>query len=282
MRAIAEFAMRGQHYAIATSMIAAALPLLGWLSTVIVALVCLRHGVAAGTLILLWTLLPVGIAYYFVGDPSSAIVLISTFVMALVLRQTLSWELVLVASVVLSALGTVIFDLFASGTLDRVVEIYLEYLSQAQAAITLTAEEARTVLLGFFALGQALAMVVLLMIARWCQSALYNPGGFKKEIHSLRLSPIVSAGVLASLLVCLVFNEILGMWLPLLTVPLIFAAIGLVHWLITNYQLSKGWVAAFYAALILLFQLMYPFLASLALMDSWFNVRDRLQKTHKD
>jgi len=43
MRAIANSAMRGRAYAIAISMVAAALLLLGWLSTVIVALVCLRH-----------------------------------------------------------------------------------------------------------------------------------------------------------------------------------------------------------------------------------------------
>lgn len=282
MRAIAEFAMRGQTYAIATSMIAAALPLLGWLSSVIVALVCLRHGAAAGSIVLLWTLLPIGLGFYFVGDPSTAVVLVGTFLLAVLLRQTLSWELVLVATVVLSALGALLFDWVAGGLLDGFATVYLEYLAQVDAAIEITAEQARSILLGFMALGQACAMVVILIIARWCQSALYNPGGFGKEFRSLRLSPIVSAGVVFAMLVCFLFREQLGVWLPLLTVPLLFASIGLMHWLMKTYELSKNWVVAFYATLVLLFQLVYPFLASMALMDSWFNIRNRVQTNQKD
>ena len=98
--------MRTRMHAIATSMIAAVVPFLGWLSTVIVTLVCLRQGAAAGGFVLLWTLLPVGVGLYLVGDPSPLIALLSTFVLATLLRQTMSWELVLLASVVLAALGT--------------------------------------------------------------------------------------------------------------------------------------------------------------------------------
>lgn len=282
MRAIAEFAMRGQTYAIATSMIAAALPLLGWLSTVIVALVCLRHGVAAGSIILLWTLLPVGLSFYFVGDPSTGVVLVSTFLLAMLLRQTLSWELVLVASVVFSAIGALLFDWIAGGLLEAFAQTYLDYIAQVDAEVVLTLEQAKSVLLGFFALGEAFAMVVLLILARWCQSALYNPGGFGKEFRALRLSPMVSGGVLLAMLVCLMFREQFGTWLPLLTVPLVFAAIGLMHWLMKTNELSKRWAVAFYATLVLLFQLVYPFLASLALMDSWFNIRNRVQMNQKD
>jgi hypothetical protein len=125
MRAIAEFAMRGRAYAITISVVAAALPLLGWLSTVIVALVCLRSGVAAGSLIFLWTLLPVGAAFYFLGDPSPMIALVGTVAMALLLRQKRSWELVLVASVFFSAAGALVFEASAASILDGFVQIYI-------------------------------------------------------------------------------------------------------------------------------------------------------------
>jgi len=108
MKAIAEFAMRSQPHAIGVSMTAAVLPLLGWLSMVIVALVCLRQGMAVGSLVMLWTLLPVGATLYFFGDPSTAIALTGAFLMALLLRQVRSWEPVLVASVVLSGLGVLV------------------------------------------------------------------------------------------------------------------------------------------------------------------------------
>ena len=263
-------------------MVAAFLPLLGWLSTVVVALVCLRQGVAAGSLILLWTLLPVGIGLYLVGDPSPVLALIGTFLMAVALRQTMSWELVLIASVLLSVIGTVTFELTAAGILEKFVELYLDYIARVDASLSVTAEEAKSLLLGFFSMGQAIAMVTMLIIARWCQSALYNPGGFRKEFHQLRLSPAVSLAIVAGMLACYVFSDQLGRWLPLLTVPLILAALGLAHWFFASRNMSKHWVAALYASLIMLFQLVYPFLASLALMDSWLNVRNRLQTIQKD
>lgn len=274
--------MRSRTHAIGTSMVAAFLPLLGWLSTVVVALVCLRQGVAAGSLILLWTFLPIGIGLYVVGDPSPALALVGTFLMAAMLRQAMSWELVLIACVIFSAMGTIVFELTAAGILEKFVEYYLEYLGRVDASLAVSPQEAKNLLLGFFSMGQAFAMVVMLIIARWCQSALYNPGGFRKEFHQLRLSPVVSAVIVAGMLACYVFSDQLGRWLPLLTVPLILAALGLVHWVFASRNMSKSWVAALYAGLIMLFQLVYPFLASLALMDSWFNVRNRLQTIQKD
>jgi hypothetical protein len=282
MQAIAEFVMRSRAHAIATSMIAAVLPLLGWLSTVIVALVCLRHGIAAGSLVLLWTLLPIGVALYFVGDPSPVIALVGTFLLAALLRHTLSWELVLIALVVISALGTVLFELTAVDLLDRFVTFYMDYIRQIDPDTVILPEQARTVLVGLFAALQATAMAGLLIIARWCQSALYNPGGFRKEFHGLRLSPAVSTGAVLLIALCFAFNEHLGRWLPLLTVPLFIAALGLSHWLMATRSLSKGWVAGFYGSLVFLFQLVYPFLVSMALMDSWINVRNRLNKIQKD
>ena len=282
MRAIAEFAMRSRWHAIGTSMLAAVVPLMGWLTTVIVALVVLRYGVVAGSIVLLWATLPVGVALYYVGDPSPMIALTGAFMMAVLLRQALSWELVLVAAVFLSAVGTVIFEFGAAALLERFATFYLEYLVRIDSGIAMTREQAETLLLGFFALGQAVAMVVMLIIARWCQSALYNPGGFGREFRALSLSPGISGGVVAALLICYLFNDVLGRWLPLLTVPLVFAAISLMHWLVKTKELSTGWLAGFYAGLVLLFQLVYPLLASLALADSWFNLRNRIETIQKD
>jgi hypothetical protein len=282
MKALAEFAMRSRWHAIGASMVAAIVPLLGWLSTVLVVLVCLRHGVTAGTIILMWTLLPIGGVFYFMGDPSSLITLLGTFAMAVLLRQTLSWELVLVASVVLAAIGTVLFEFAAAGVLDRFVTFYIDYLAQIDSSLVIAPQEAKVLLLGFFAMGQAFAMIVLLIIGRWCQSALYNEGGFKSEFHQLRLSPAVSAVIVLSLVLCYAFNDVLGRWLPLLTVPLIFASLGLVHWTMADRKLSNNWVTGFYASLVFLFQLVYPMLASIALMDSWFNIRNKIQTNQKD
>ena len=170
----------------------------------------------------------------------------------------------------------------APGVLESLITIYMEYLEQVDASLRISAEDARTALLSFFSLGQAFAMIVLLIIARWCQSKLYNPGGFGKEFHQLRLSAGFAAVIVALMMLCFIFSEALGRWLLVLTVPLLFAGLGFVHWFMAERKLTNGWVVAFYASLVLLFQLIYPLLASIALMDSWFNIRKRIQTIEKD
>lgn len=282
MHGLAQFAMRSRLHAIAISLIAAAIPPLAWLSTIIVALVCLRHGVVTGSMLVLWTILPMGGWVYVSGDPSVLLTLVSTAGLALLLRKTLSWEVVLMASLVFSAISAGMFEWLAPGVIDRLIQIYMEYLQQLDASMQVSAEDAQAVLVGFFALGQALAMMVLLIIARWCQSGLYNPGGFKKEFHQLRLSSGFAAVIVAMMMLCFVFNEVLGRWLLLLTVPLLFSGLSFVHWFMAEKKLSKSWAIVFYVALLLLFQLVYPLLASIALMDSWFNLRNRIQTSQKD
>lgn len=282
MHGLAEFAMRSRTHAIAVSLIAAAIPPLAWLSTIIVALVCLRQGVATGAMLALWVLLPMSGWVYVSGDPSVILTMVSTAGLALVLRKTSSWEMVLIGVLVLSALSTWAIEWLAPGVVERLITIYMEYLEQVDVSLRVSAEDARTALLSFFSLGQAFAMTVLLIVARWCQSGLYNPGGFGKEFHNLRLSPGFAATIVALMMLCFIFSEVLGRWLLVLTVPLLFAALGFVHWFMAERKLSNGWAVAFYASLVLLFQLVYPLLASMALMDSWFNIRKRIQTIEKD
>ena len=282
MQAIAEFAMRSRSHAIAVSMVAAVLPFFGWLSTVVVTLVCLRQGLAAGSMVLLWTLLPIGIYLYLTGDSFPAITLTGTFLLAILLRQSMSWELVLIALVAVSAIGTVLFELTSASMMGALTQFYLDYMGQLNPGAVIDEAQATVVAKAIVSVSMALAIMTMLIIARWCQSALYNPGGFRKEFHGLRLSPPVGIIAVLLLALCFAFAEQLGRWLPLLTVPLFFAALGLIHWMMASRQLSNGWIAGFYASLVLFFQLFYPFLVSLALMDSWVNVRNRLNKIQKD
>jgi hypothetical protein len=275
MRALAELVMRGRRYAIGASMVGASIPLLNWLSTAIVGLVVLRKGAAEGSIVLLWALLPLGIAVYFVGDPMPVIALVGTAIMAYILRVTLSWELAIAVAVIASAIGSLVFEYTAADLLVMLVEFYVE-LSK-QNSIEVSSEVARTAIVGIYARGQACGMCALLVLARWWQSQLYNPGGFQKEFHQIRLTPWFSTGVVVAMIFSFVFDDQLGRWLPLLTVPLVFSGIALVHWTFGFRKMSVNWVIAFYLLLIILSNLIYPILASLALMDSYLNLRQRIQ-----
>jgi len=281
MRALAEFAMRGRNYAIGVAVVSGSLPLLNWLCSAIVGLVILRKGLLEGLLVLLWALIPMGLAVYYFGDPSSVIALIGTAMLAYVLRVTVSWEVTFALAVVISVVGSLIFEQMGAEVLADIVEFYMGYVAQIAAELQttdeLSYEAAQTFIMGFFAMGQAYSMLLFLILARWLQSQLYNPGGFKKEFHQLRLSPLMSGILIALLLICFVFNEQLGRWIPVLFVPLVMMALSLVHWMMSYRKLTGPWVFGFYILLLLLFQVIYLLLASLALMDSWFNLRARIQ-----
>lgn len=277
MRALAEFVMRGRNHAVGVAVVSGVLPFLNWLGAAVAALVMLRKGPLEAMIVSMWALMPLAIAVYYIRDPSPAIALIGTAALAYVLRTTGSWEVTFAIAVVISAAGSLIFELMATELLAVIVEWYMELSADLQQAGSVSVEAARMSIMGFFAMSQAYAMLMFLILARWWQSELYNPGGFQKEFHQLRMSPTLSATLVALMLVSFVFDEQLGRWIPLLTVPLIMMALSLVHWMMSYRKLSGHWVFGFYMLLLVLFQVIYPLLAALALIDSLFNLRARIQ-----
>jgi len=124
----------------------------------------------------------------------------------------------------------------------------------------------------------ALMMTGSLMLARFWQAALYNPGGFQKEFHQLRL-PVWAGLVLGGMVVfgAGITPEAIK-WIPSLTLPLVFACIALVHAVVTIKQLSSFWLTAFYFVLFFAGHSLYVLMIFVALLDSSLNFRKRLMK----
>ena len=281
MRALAEFVMRGRLQAIAVCVGLALLPLGHWLSAAVVCLVLLRKGVSEGLVLLLLASIPLIGLYISTGDPGPLMGLMGMACLASILRSTESWALVLGAVVVVAGTSSLIFELLVAEDLTRLVEWYLKLTADgsAQQADSVELQEVtRQVIMGLFAMGQAYAMIGFLVLARSWQSQLYNPGGLQSEFHQLRIPAPLAAGLVALLMVCVVMGTPQALrWIPLLTVPLVMAAIGLVHWLVAMKGLSGHWLGGFYIVLIIMYQLVSPLLASLALMDSWFELRKKFR-----
>lgn len=279
MRAFAELVMRSRGHAIGAGVIASLLPLLHWVGSAVVGLVVLRRGFAEGAFVLLWASLPLVGWYGYNNDAMPLLVLLGTFCLALVLRETLSWELTLAAAMVLSVIAGLVFQVTSAEALAMIVDWYFEVVDVAQ---DVTREQAAQVLIGLFAMGHALSMLVAVMLARWWQSLLYNPGGFQKEIHGLRLSPIMSAVIVGLIVAAFAIDDpAFGRWLPVLTVPLVLSGIGFVHWYVKRKNLATSWLVAFYVLMLFMVQLVYPLLASMALMDSGLNLRKRIELSDK-
>ena len=286
MRALAEFAMRGRLQAVGSVVGLAFLPMGHWLSAALVALVLLRRGVNDGVFLLLLATLPLVGIYGTSGDPGPLIGLVGVACLAWVLRSTQAWPQTLAAAVLVSALGSLVFEQLVDADLDVLVKWYLELASNDADVGSSSAEQealGRQVIMGLFAMGQAYAMIGFLVLARWWQSQLYNPGGLRQEFHQLRLPVPIAATLVILLVVCVALGTPQAIrWVPLLTVPLVMAAIGWVHWLVGMKGFSGHWLGGFYLILIVMYQFVSPLLASLALMDSWFDLRKNFRVDRED
>lgn len=276
MRGLAEFVMSGRRQAILAALLTGVLPLVNFLSPAIVGLVCLRFGVREGLLVLIWALLP-ALGWSIAGDVTPLVLLLGVSALALVLRQTSSWQAALLAAVGVG-LGTELALALQPEFLTIVLEQVRAYLDTAPAQNELGSlgdeDELRGLLVSFIGAMHMLLALGLLIVSRWWQAMLYNPGGFRQEFHELRLGYRVA---LVLLLLILLANlgipllQSLGLYLLL---PLFFAGLALVHGVAAKKKLSRLWLVAFY--LVMLNPITLQILILFALIDSWYDFRSRI------
>ncbi|WP_213661872.1 hypothetical protein [Stutzerimonas stutzeri] len=283
MRALAEFIMRGRMQAILVVGVAAALPMLFWLSAAAGSLVLLRRGLNDALSVLVWAVVP-ALAWWYFGDPRTLLVLLGSLGLALLLRNQASWARVMLCSVGLGllyvwGLGAVFGEPIAAlaGELQKVLP---ETLSGAYEQFS-DEERARLgallapVLTGLLAALLQIVTLLSLMLARYWQAALYNPGGFGSEFRALRFPPVVAIMLLVGMLLGPSLGAQFAVMTPLCSVPLVFAGVALMHGLVAQGRLPRFWLVGLYVTLVLFMQLIYPLLAVLAIVDSLFDFRGR-------
>ncbi|CAM5591519.1 hypothetical protein [Stutzerimonas stutzeri] len=283
MRALAEFIMRGRMQAILVVGVAAALPMLFWLSAAAGSLVLLRRGLNDALSVLVWAVVP-ALAWWYFGDPRTLLVLLGSLGLALLLRNQASWARVMLCSVGLGllyvwGLGAVFGEPIAAlaGELQKVLP---ETLSGAYEQFS-DEERARLgallapVLTGLLAALLQIVTLLSLMLARYWQATLYNPGGFGSEFRALRFPPVVAIMLLVGMLLGPSLGAQFAVLTPLCSVPLVFAGVALMHGLVAQGRLPRFWLVGLYVTLVLFMQLIYPLLAVLAIVDSLFDFRGR-------
>ncbi len=286
MRALAEFIMRGRMQATLVVVGSAALPLLFWLSAAAGCLVLLRRGLSDALGILAWALLP-AIGWWYFGEPRTLLVLLGALGLALVLRAGLSWNRVLLCSVALGLVyGLVLGAVFRApieamaGELQKLLPQMLDGVHQQMTVD----ERARLdsliapVLTGLLAALLQIVSLLSLILGRYWQALLYNPGGFGREFRALRLPLAQALLLLLGMLLGPNLGPQMAMLTPLCSVPLAFAGTALIHGLVAQGRLAKFWLVGLYITLLLFMQLTYPLLVVLAIVDSLFDFRGRLAR----
>jgi len=272
--------MRGRREALLVSTIAVALPMFFWLGAAVVGLVTLRRGVREGAFVMLWALLPALVAAYF-GEIMPAAALLGITAVAWALRLTVSWPWALCTASMLGlllggGLLTVgrsyvaqVEKLFA----DVVASLTQQAAQQGNEAVLALAPPVATDIAGMFGLILSVTLVICLVIARWWQAALYNPGGFRTEFHALRLERTQVLGLLLLAFGLGALGEGFRLWAWLPLVPLLFAGIGLVH-AAAAARGRAGMLGFFYAALLVLAPVK-QFVVVLAAVDGLIDIRGR-------
>ncbi|MDP3814927.1 hypothetical protein [Pseudomonas sp.] len=288
MRALAEFIMRGRMQATLVVVVSAALPLLFWLSAAAGSLVLLRRGWSDALGILAWALLP-AIGWWYFGEPRTLLVLLGALGLALLLRAAPSWNRVLLCSVALGLVyGLILGAQFREPIeamaleLQKLMPQMLDGMHQQMSVD----ERARLdsliapVLTGLIAALLQIVSLLSLMLGRFWQAQLYNPGGFGREFRALRLPTPLAMLLLVGMLLGPNLGSQMAMLTPLCSVPLAFAGIALLHGLVAQGRLAKFWLVGLYITLLLFMQLTYPLLVVLAIVDSLFDFRGRFERKH--
>ncbi|POA91650.1 hypothetical protein [Pseudomonas protegens] len=291
MRALAEFIMRGRMQATLVVAGCSALPLLYWLGAAAGSLVLLRRGLKDALGVFALGVLPALLWWLTFDDPRALLVLLGSSSLALVLRASESWSRVLLVSI---AMGLVF-----AGVLGAAFRPQIEALSQELIKILPMAlgevyqqlsveERARLatliapILTGLIAALLQAISVLSLILGRYWQAVLYNPGGFGREFRAIRIPLGPAMLLLACMLVGPNFGPQLAMLTPMCSVPLAFAGLALIHGLVAQGRLARFWLVGLYVTLLPFMQLIYPLLVVLAIVDSLVDFRGRLAPKDAD
>lgn len=274
MRGVAEYAMRGRRQATLAVLICGVIPIVNLMTPALVGLVCLRHGLGEALRVLVWAVLPL-LAWAMVGDITPLILVIGVMALATVLRRAGSWEHALIAAILVAVAAEMTLRLRPEFMAAIIAQIESMMAGGDQPGAVATAD-LQMVMYSLFGLVHMLLAICLLIVARWWQALLYNPGGFREEFHQLRFQPR-NAMMLALLFMVAGFTvPVLAGWALYFMVPLVFAGLALAHGVMGMKQASKAWVVALYALLLFAGQIGLMLLTVAALFDSWYNFRARM------
>ncbi|STX29166.1 membrane protein [Legionella beliardensis] len=295
LRKQGQYLLANELYAFLVAAVLALTPITMWLSLAVVALVTLRHGSVSGLKVFACGLVVAYVAYQFTAPASHVfsidfITFIVGFSAAIALRITANWRIVIFGILIAALLSIGLIHMLLPNyayeqytlLLNSLKEIDSNYVmaqlleSQQRANPTLILNS----LLGIRVLSIVFSALSSLMLARGIQSALFYPGGFRKEMLAFRAS---RAGVL--LLVIAAFgvyqnNPIAISCLPLLVVYLMSAGISLLFNMMAR---KKDLVIIFLIVvpLIIVPYIMLPVYVFFGSLDSLFDLRLRLAANQK-
>ena len=276
MRALAEFIMKGRLQAVAVAGLGVGTLVFAWVGVAAAVLVLLRKGLAEGAYVVFWALLP-AIAVATIGaDVGPLTMLLGASATALVLRNTQQWANALITAVAAGLFSALLLTHLANAYLASVLELVQPMLQKMQASAPGVFPEITTGdIAALIGVSAVLWSTLAVMLARWWQTLLYKPGGFRLEMWQLRLSPAVTIGLVAMMLLLSKIGGDYRFWAVMCVMPIVIAGLALVHGVVGRLGLGRAWLIVFYVALLILRPL-WVALILIAIVDRLIDIRRRL------
>ena len=303
MRRVLEFVMAGRSQAVGSllllTLLGAVVPPVWLLGGGVVALVTLRLGPGQGLWLIGWSsiLLSVlslalfgagsGLAGAFAGGIGFGLVQwLPILAFAWLLRRTASWSLLMQALALTGMLGVLLANLlepdlaqFWQSLLHATLSDSLQRMGMSSAEASAAIVKVARYFTGVLAATAIFGIIVALILGRYWQAVLYNPGGFGEEFRAWRLGPAFAGLVVALAAATAVTRQPVLLQLVLVgLVPFLFQGLGIVHALVKWYEMSAGWLVGVYVLLVFMTLQMAALLSLTGLVDSFVDIRGRLAK----
>lgn len=297
MQLLAAYVLKGRMQALVVTAVAAVLtlllPPLSYLSGASVALVTLRHGLRAGLQLSLMAAAAVILLLLALQRPPQLggvfllVLWLPVWALAMSLRRTASPQ----RSIVLALVFGLMLLLGLYLAIDDPTAWWLAFLQELMAPMLqqLPAEELAQVeenmlelasqMSGVMAAGMVASLLGCLLLGRWWQALLFNPGGFGEEFRQLRMGRTLAAATLFVAVAHMLWQQLgegTGLSRDLLVLAQVaFALQGLavVHALVRSSAAHRGWLVALYLLLAVVMGPVLLLLAMVGVVDNWFDFR---------
>src|SRR5690606_362748 len=123
-----------------------------------------------------------------------------------------------------------------------------------------------------------LMALISLMIGRYWQAGLYNPGGFRQEFHQLRLPVMASIGLLVLVVLARLWPS-LAMLSPVASGAWLVAGLALVEGVVGARRAGGGWLIGIYVVLFLFLRSACPLIMFLGVGGGLLAFRSRMRRS---
>ena len=293
MRVLAEFVMQGRWRAVGAVVglggLGVVFPPIAVLSSAVVGLVGLRLGMGqavfvagVGSVLLGALVMLLMGASPVVGMLAGLVQWLPVVAMAEILRRTISWRSTL--SMAAGATGTlvVIVHLLVPNLTEAWIglgqEMLQPFITDEQVSsddLIMGLSRVAPFMTGLLAGLFLLSMILSLIIARYWQALLYNPGAFGTEFRALDLGRHLAMATVFLAAAGYLLQISLGLELAFLLLVLFFLqGLAVMHGLTHAQQMSQFWLVGLYVMLVLIPH-MFLFLAALGIVDTLARFRER-------